>query len=294
MVATRQLKRVGSERWLFRTDRGDYGPITTDQVLDAIREHKIDLATQVSVTGTNTWTVAGEFALFREHYAVCERRWDDERLRAQADAMGRRIERRGHATRHAGRLVAVLVVVGLGFGGWVAWRLMKAEPLGLARIVRPLSVAPLPSAPPNARTVAMLPVVKDHKVARLAEPESYDTAGIAIDGGAVPPEFVTQMHFSLEGEVQMISAADLARVVESARQGLYGCAREAATRGPSFAGTDVAFTVASGHLAGVSAGAEARRNAPFLACIKAALARVKVPEFAGSERRGTVPLRFQP
>lgn len=290
--ATRQLQRVGSERWLYRTDRGDYGPVTTDRILDAIREQAIDLATPVSVLGTNKWGAAGEFPLFRDHYAACKRRWEEERLHAEAEALGKRMEMKGHASRGAGILLITGIIVAIGIGTLVVWRLSKAEPIGLAKIVRTAVVTPLPKPPTTPKTAPPPPVLKERKVARLSEPESYDTAGIAV-GTEVEGDHVTQMHFSDEGEVEMISAADLAAVVESARQGLYGCARDAAGRNADWSGTDVGFTVSPGHLTKVTVGADARGNAPFQACVKAALARVKVPTFGGSERRVTVPLRFQ-
>ena len=133
---TRQLQRVGAERWLYRTDRGDYGPVTTDLIFDGIRDRKIDLKTQVSVLGTNKWSAAGEFPLFRDHYAACQKRWEDERLHAEAEAIGKRMEMKAQTSRGAGILVAVGIVVALGFGAWVVWKLSKAEPLGLAKIVR--------------------------------------------------------------------------------------------------------------------------------------------------------------
>jgi hypothetical protein len=289
--STRQLQRVSSERWLYRTERGDYGPVTTDRIFAAIRERTIDLSTQVSVLGSNRWSAAGEFPLFRDHYAACQKRWDEDKLEQEAEALGKRIELQGHASRGAGLLVIAGIIAGLVVGGIVVWRLLKAEPLGLAKIVRPVALEPLPAPPPIAKKFAALPIQPERKIPRLSEPESYDTAGVAV--GDFESGHVTKMHFSEDGEVAMISAADLERIVESARQGLYACAREALQRNPSFPGTDVGFTVAPGRLGKVSVGAEARANAPFKACVKVALARVKVPNFGGSERRVTVPLRFQ-
>ncbi len=291
MTATRQLQRVSSEKWLYRTERGDYGPVSTDRIFDAIRERKIDLSTQVSLLGSNRWSAAGEFPVFRDHYAACQRRWDDEALQAEAEALGKRLEMKGHASRGAGLLVIAGITAGLVLGGIVVWRLLKAEPLGLAKIVRPIAVEALPAPPEIPKKYQVLPQPPEHKVARLYEPESYDTAGVAV--GDSEAGHVTKMHFSEDGDVEMISAADLARVVESARQGLYACAREAAQKNPAFAGTDVGFTVAPGRLTNMSVGVEARSNAPFKACVKAALGRVSVPSFGGSERRVTVPLRFQ-
>ncbi len=294
--STRQLTRVGSERWLYRTERGDYGPVTTDKIFDGIRERKIDLATQVSVLGTNKWSAAGEFPLFREHYSACKRRWEEEQLHAEAEAVGKRMELKAQTSRGAGIFLAVGVVVALGFGAWVVWRLSKAEPLGLAKVVRALVIEPLPTPVPVARGARAVPLKPEKKVARLSEPESYDTAGIAI-GETDDTAHVTQMHFSDDGDgdggAQGISAEDLSRVVENARRSLHGCATEAAARNSAFAGTEVGFSVAPGGITKVSVGTDARGNAPFIACVKAALGRVSVPSFSGNERRVSVPLRFQ-
>lgn len=293
--STRQLVRTGAERWLYRTERGDYGPVTTDKIFDAIREKKIDLSSQVSVLGSNRWSHAGEFPLFRDHYAACQRRWDEERLHAEAEAVGRKIERKGHASRRLSVLVVVGISVALGFAAWGAWRLFKAEPLGLARIVKASTLPELPAPPPITREAPPPPALSEKKIARLSEPESYDTAGVGIDDGGGAP-VVTKLTFDESGEAhqaESISAAELARVVESARSGLYACAREAAAKNASFRGTDVGFTVTSGRLAKITVGTDARGNAPFQACVKAALAKVAVPAFGGNERRVTVPLRFQ-
>lgn len=295
MSTTRQMKRVSKERWLYRTERGDYGPVTTDQMFDAVRDKTIDLSTQISVLGTNRWKAAAEFPLFREHYAACEKRWKEEELHAEAEAIGKRIELQGQASRGAGILVIVGIIAGLVAGGVVVWRLLKAEPLGLAKIVRPAVITPLPHPTPPKSSRARLPVPSEHKVARLYEPESYDTAGVMV--GEYESNHVTKMKFSEDGQVegsgQTISAADLSRVVNTAKQGLYACARTAIARDASFPGTDVGFTVSPNRLTGISVGVEARNNAPFKACVKAALVRIPVPAFSGSPRRVTVPLRFQ-
>jgi len=291
MVSTRQLKRVDADRWVYRTDRGDYGPMNTDGLLEAIEQKKVELTTMVSVVGTNRWAPVRDFALFRDHFETCRRRWDREELHKEAEAIGRRFENKRKVAASAWILVALGIVVGGASLAWVVWRLSLAEPVGFAKVGRVLAVLALPEAEKVQGDVVHIPVAAERKVARLYEPESYDTSGVAV-GGKVEGH-VTQMHFSEDGEVAAISQADLSRVVGSAREGLYGCAREAAVKSASFGGTEVAFTVAPGKLTQIGVGAEARSNPAFQACVKAALARVEVPSFAGSERRVTVPLKIQ-
>jgi hypothetical protein len=254
------------------------------------------MTTLVSVLPSNKWGAAGEFPLFRDHYAACQKRWETEQLHAEAEAIGKRMELKGHASRGAGLLLITGIVVALAFGTWVVWRLMKAEPLGLEKIARLPLIEALPKPLAISKAAPLVPIPKERKIARLSEPESYDTAGIAIEG-TVDTSSVQKLAFDEDGEVAdakpSISAADLGRVVESARQGLYGCARDAYARNAAFSGTDVGFTVSSGRLTKVTVGADARGNAPFQACVKSALGRVQVPQFGGNERRVTVPLRFQ-
>lgn len=291
MVATRQLKRIDKDRWVYRTDRGDYGPVTTDGLLEAIAERKIELGTMISAVGTNRWAPAGDFALFRDHYELCRKRWARDELHREAELIGQRIESKQKLAARFWLLLALGVVVGGSALGWVVWRLSQAGPVGFERLSFTASVPALPIPSKVKVTQEFLPAAKERKVARLYEPESYDTAGVAI--GAGDSGHVTQMHFSEDGEVQAISQAELEKVVASARTGLYACAREAALKSATFSGTEVGFTVTPGRITKIGVGAEARSNPAFQACVKTALARVAVPQFAGSERRVTVPLRIE-
>lgn len=291
MVSTRQLKRVDTDRWVYRTDRGDYGPVTTDGLLEAIAGRKVELSTQVSVVGTNRWAPAGDFALFRDHFELCRKRWEKEELHKEAELIGKRIESKRKMAARFWILLALGLVVGGSALGYVVYRISKAAPVGFDRLGLAVAIPPLPDAAKATPVDSFLPAAVERKVARLSEPESYDTAGVAV--GAVDEGHVRQMHFSEDGEVQGIDQADLDRIVAQARGGLHACARDAAVKSSAFQGTEVGFTVAPGAITKVRVGAEARSNPAFQACVKAALARVAVPTFAGSERRVTIPLRIQ-
>lgn len=291
MVATRQLKRVDKDRWVYRTDRGDYGPVTTDGMLEAIAERKVELGTPVSLVGTNRWAPAGDFAIFRDHFEVCRRRWAKEELHREAELIGQKIESKRKLAARFWLLLAVGVLVGGSAMGWLIWRLSQAGPVGFERVSVAWKIPALVSPAKVVATVEHLPAAKERKVARLFEPESYDTAGVAV--GAEDTGHVTQMHFSEDGEVAAISQADLDRVVSSARAGLYACAREAALKSEAFRGTEVGFTVTPGAISKIGVGAEARSNPAFQACVKAALAKVSVPTFSGIDRRVTVPLKIE-
>lgn len=291
MVSTRQLKRVDKDRWVYRTDRGDYGPVTTDGMLEAIAERKVELGTPISLVGTNRWAPSGDFALFRDHFELCRKRWAKEELHREAELIGQRIESKRKLAARFWLLLALGIVVGGSAMGWLVWRLSQAGPVGFERVSVSWSIPPLGTPTRLVSEVEHLPAAKERKVARLFEPESYDTSGVAV--GVEDTGHVTQMHFSEDGEVAAISQADLDRVVASARSGLYGCAREAALKSANFGGTEVGFTVTPGAIIKIGVGAEARSNPAFQACVKSVLAKVAVPRFAGSDRRVTVPLKIE-
>ncbi len=291
MTATRQMARVDSDRWIYRTSGGDFGPVTTDGMLEAIGRKKVVLETPISALGTQQWAPMGNFAIFRDHFEKCSEQWERAEHKRAAEEIGRRIELRQKTSAGAGLLIGLGSVAGLGVLAWVVWRLSLASPTGLDAMLRVVMVASLPAPDKTVSVAASVPVPVEQKVPRLGEPESYDTAGVAI-GLDANSNVVQKMHFDESGEVQAIPQESLDKIVGSARQGLYGCAREAAIRNPAFSGTEVAFTVAPGVITKVGVGAEARGNPAFLACVKATLARVSVPSFNGSERRVTVPLKI--
>ena len=41
--ATRQIARADTTRWFYRTEKGDFGPVSTDKLMDAMGKRVIDL-----------------------------------------------------------------------------------------------------------------------------------------------------------------------------------------------------------------------------------------------------------
>ncbi|MCC6621003.1 MAG: hypothetical protein IT385_07095 [Deltaproteobacteria bacterium] len=294
MSTTRQLGRVEVERWLYRTDKGDYGPVPTDKLLEAIAERKIDLATQVRLMSSDKWSSAAEHALFRNYYEKAKARWEVE------DAEKARIEReRSFLKKDRQRRVRtrVMLIGGaavLAIVAWWFWKQSLIEGVSLARAARLRTAPSLPVEVAEAPPPALIPDVRERRVPTLREPEdpiNYNVAGVKV--GETEQGTVTRMEFGEDGEVQEIDPALLSRVVESARQGVYACAREHVATNPGFTGTNVGFAVASGGLTRITVGAEVKKSPAFQSCVKAALNRVQVPSFEGSERYVTVPIRVE-
>jgi hypothetical protein len=291
MNETRQMARVDPTRWLYRTPKGDFGPVSTDKLLAAMMAKQIDLETLVSKVGTANWFPAGDVDLLRAHHAACRIAWEREAMTAEADAMGRSLERAQAARKGTsiGLVIGLLVVVVAGGGLW--WRLSRAEALGLDRAVPPLDAQPLPAWSSGARAQQGPPQIEPVLVARLQEGELLDTAGVRVGDSSAP--VVTKMEFGEDGEAagEALDAGELDRVVGTARQGLVRCAQQHATSNAGFSGTEVRFTVSPGRLTDFVVGREVAGSQTFRACVKAALSRVKVPPFQGNPRPVTVPLR---
>lgn len=297
MSTTRQLGRVEVERWLYRIEGGDYGPVPTDKLLEAIGDRKVDLGTQVKLLGQEKWSVAGEHALFRNYYEKCRARWtqeDADKVRVAREQAFVRKDRNAKLRLRAiliGGLAVMLIV------GWYLWRASSIEGLGLAHAARVRTTPSLPVNVDNGNTVSTMPDYSEKKFPILSEPESpinYDVAGVHVgEGGA--EQTVTRLSFGEDGEVADVQSLDpsvLSRIANDAKQGIYACAREHAASNPSFSGTDVGFAVTSGRIARISVGTEVRRSPAFQSCIKAALGRVSVPSFGGPERGVTIPVRI--
>lgn len=295
MSTTRQLGRVEVERWLYRTDKGDYGPVPTDKLLEAITERKIDLATQVRLMSTDRWTAAAEHALFRNFYEKCKARWeveDAEKARLEKERSFLEKDRR---RRLRTRLILGGGVLVLALVAWWFWKQSLIEGVSLARAARMRTAPSLPVEVAEAPPPALIPDARERRVPTLREPEdpiNYNVAGVKV-GDTEPQGTVTRMEFGEDGEVHEIDPGVLSRVVESARQGVYACAREHVASNAGFSGTNVGFAVASGGLTRITVGAEVKKSPAFQTCVKAALARVQVPAFEGSERYVTVPIRVE-
>jgi len=268
-------------RWLTRRDGVDFGPFSTEQVVEMISRREIDLGTLVCDVAERKWEPLGSHAEFRTHYAVAEKSWTAE----DADQHERQLRTRRRLTGGAWRALLIGGLVVLVVAGWMAWRLSRAEPTGILQAV----TLGLPPALPAMRPVLEprpLLIPPGTQIRRLREGAHYDTAGVGVEGRGT--DLVQTMSFG--GDANELSDAALNKVVAAARRKLTGCAQSLAARSESFTGTRVSFVVRSGGLGAFTVGSEVSADRPFKACIKAALRSVSVPTFGGAQRKVTVPL----
>ena len=133
-----------------------------------------------------------------------------------------------------------------------------------------------------------LPEIKTRPVSRLAEPISYDTAGVGVEGseGVRAPV----MNFNA-GSSDQLPEAKVKSIMRSARKGMVSCARSAAQSNPDFTGTKVRFIIRSGKIGSLTVGKEVASNGAFRQCVKRVTQRISVPKFSGDERSVTIPLK---
>ena len=276
--------------WLVRRDAVDYGPYATEEILASIASKEVHLGTLIAEISHAEFEPLGSWGVFRDHYAECQARWDQEAAEAEA----RRVERRMRAVRMVRittfAIVLVIALGSAGFGGWVAWRRAQAKSTGIGSGVAIASVPELPDlkAVPQ-RNVAELPPIKTRPVSRLAEPISYDTDGVGIQGseGVRAPV----MNFNA-GSGDQLPEAKVRSIMGSARKGMVGCARAAAQANPEFMGTKVRFIIRSGRIGSLTVGKEVAGSGAFRQCVKRVIQGISVPQFRGDERSVTIPLKL--
>ncbi len=278
----------------MRRDDVDYGPFSTEQVLEQIRAREVGLGSMITLLGSDEWEPVGTHELFRDHYAACAAAWEVEEAEQGAD----RHERQMKAMRVVGggtwRLGLAGLAVALALGGWFAWRILNAKPTGVLSAVALAAPPTLPAPPTVGAAVPALPIPAATEFAVLKEPVyvSYDTAGVAIEGTEDGEQVVQTLNFDDDSGDELSDAA-VERIVAAARRRLEPCALEAATRSETFTGTRMTFWLQSGRLGRLTVGAEVNANPRFKACVKAALSGISVPTFGGQQRKVTVPLRVQ-
>jgi hypothetical protein len=279
VAIVRRNKR--SVRWLTRKGGVDFGPFTTEQVVEMIRAREVQLGTMVCDVAVRQWEPLGSHATFRAHYAEAEQNWAS----AAADEHARQLRTKRLLTGGAWQLVLVGTLVVLAFGGWMAWRMSRAEPTGILEAVRIAQPPTLPAAI-AAVTPVPLAIPAGTAVRRLREVTNYDTSGVGLEGQG--GDLVTTMSF--DDDAKGLSDAAFKKIVAVSRRKLAGCAQAAAVRSERFTGTRVSFVVSSGGLGSFTVGSEALGDRPFKACIKRALKGISVPSFQGSQRKVTIPL----
>jgi len=258
-------------------------------MLKAIDVKDVDLGTLVTRMGTEAWQPAGVHSGFRDHYAHCEARWQEEALDADVAREERKLKSMDRLKGGVGKGLIVGVVVVLAFGGWLAYRLMHAEPTGIMKVVEVPDVPALPALPTRATSAPPLKIASAVNVKRRREFEHFDTAGVRAAG----KERALRGTLDLDAKGGGVSAAALRRIKSGVRKRLTPCLRAALGRGFKARKVTVTYIVRSGRLGGITLSRKALKDRRLTACVKRVIKRTRVPSFKGPERRVRQGFRIQ-
>lgn len=289
------------KQWLVRRDGVDHGPYTTDELLGLIEHRTVDMGSELADVASMTWEPMGVYAQFRDHYATCSGKWEEQELHAETDRHARKLEAMSKVKGGTWKLATVGLLVLVGVGGLLVWRLAHAEPTGITSVLRTIELYELPrpkkasTNPPRVAQAAAQPVpVLEEKALRRrwsgtgsGTGSSGSVSGVRLEGQGPRPE--TSFSFDEDGKAAgtPLAGSAMDRIKREARQRLVRCGSKLTSS------ASVSFLVKSGRLGGFTVGKSAIKNRAFKACIKKQLRSISVPTFSGSERRVSVPLTLQ-
>ena len=111
-------RKKRSPRYLIRRDDGDFGPYTINEVRDAIEAREVNLGTEIQEVGGESWQPAGVFAEFRDYYATCQTRWENEELDRSVAVQENKLRAMGKVKSGAWKIIVlgILIVSALARG----------------------------------------------------------------------------------------------------------------------------------------------------------------------------------
>lgn len=276
-------RRRGSRgpRYLIRRDDGDFGPFSVDEVKGQIGDRKVDLGSSVQEVGGEDWQPAGMFAMFREHYALCEKRWAEETLNRDVEVEARKLRHMDQVKGGVGKFTLIAGLLALVFAAWWVFRMMHTEATGIDEVVSIPVIPPLPAMTAQRSTPMALPPVLAVRVKPLYEPTFHDTAGVRTQerSGA------GARTFDFDDDGSGLTQKVRSRIKRRMHGRIRVCAEAAARRGASFRHVRVTYRIRSGRLSDLTVGKPAFANKGFVACVKRAHRTTKVPAFSGSGDR---------
>lgn len=287
-------RRRRQNRWLARREGKDYGPYNDDELKECIARREIDLRSEICAVSTGTWSTVGEHAELRDFYSGLSERWNREALEASVDAQERKMEVMDKVKSGTWKLVVLGLLVVVGLGSWVIYRIMHAEPTGIMSAIVIDEVATLPELAVEKSDRVEIAEVAATKVKRIKERETYNTSGVGAEGTGATP--TTSLSFDPDGGGgggPSLSSGQISRITSNASPKLVSCAMKTRNKGPAFSKTNVSFLIKSGRLGGMTLGRAALKNKAFVSCVRRVLRGISVPKFGGSERRVTIPIRFR-
>ncbi len=285
-----------AQRWLIERDGIDYGPYSTKQVIEQLFKEELNADATLYDIEQDRRAPLSEFNVFDETLVA----WGHEkaeRQKRQAEEAARGAARRRKRIV-LGTVLGTLLVVG-GTGGGYAWyRATRPEPV---KAYLPTLVTRIQTALPAVNLPEELPETP-------AEVEEKRRAAVAVatqqrqrvEAARAAAQLAEEERLANESAVVDLNARDGGRrfdrpsfdaAVARRNQQLTRCLQDEVRRDPSLKSLEVKVTVIPrGDLINVRLG---DGSSAGNACVRAALAGLKVPPFDGTNLTVSLPFSFQ-
>ncbi|MEC8025356.1 MAG: DUF4339 domain-containing protein [Myxococcota bacterium] len=305
-------RRFARSRWLYQDQGRDIGPFRPDEIGELLATKKITADTLVRETTSQQWKKLGSIADFT---STLQEAAETEAARAKEKAFEKKVIAARTKRRIPLVIGAATVLAAGAIGGWFAWHQYKAGDIApssgfTSSLLKSLALQPVPlraylktSGPISwaEENVELRTSTKDtvRRKAGGASRQKSATHNAARRGvndldPEAAPGGVRELSFEDDGNDigRELDAGDVQYVRNTVAPRLVRCAQNVASNQPGWPGTSIRFSIAnSGRLGSIRIGANGRKTASFVACVKKAIAGIKVKPFDGPGRTLTVPLR---
>ena len=318
-------------RWLYQKDGRDVGPCSPAEVKGLLTSGEIGPETMVRDSARHEWHRVREVWAFVEFLKEIQTEREHSRQAHEFDKAVTQHKKSTSGVWSlvgVGALVAAAVGGWIGWSQWSAWA--QGAPTEIERtLIRELALPSVPAAPGLGETspIAWAEESVHRRQARAQAPsapgEVKETAvrrprpaatakGSAVEstesgeaeGGSYLPtaddlsgaaKNAPVQEFSFEDGQKVgreLESSDVGAIIAEATPKLVSCAQKEASRSPGFPGTTVSFAiVGSGRMGSARVGHNGSRSKAFVACVRSALAQVKVSPFDGQGKTVSIPLR---
>lgn len=279
------------ERWTYRKSGMDYGPFSTHDIQELIKQHQIDGQTELYNVRTRERKPLDQWPAMARFRAEFLRQEAEERKRREVLHEVSRFER----TVERQRKLPIVLVVMIMIGGAVAYFIFEeASP----------SVSAYPLDFFKELSIERLPLLTESELATLRpQPQKTMEApikskarknGRSQSAPALELDVSSPVEVDLTGEEddgRQLTMDDLDRVQKSVSPGLVSCFREEAARRPEFEGGSVVlYVMGNGDVKLSRLATRPPASAELGSCARRAVSGVKVPPFSGSAQVMNIPI----
>ena len=282
----------GAELWLAHRDGLDFGPFSTDELIQRVRDQEFDDETTVQDLATGIRQPLRAFPDFEKPLGrlLAERKARAQVQAAEHTARVKTVKKAGKGVFVFGTIGGLAVVGGLV---WVLAHKPLPKPIAFAEVARTVGRSFDPPVLEPAEAVAERLYKEERKRRKKARVRAMRAADQkVVDGysGDAPAPAVTSLDMSDDdsGDAAKFSQAAVDKVLARANGSIQGCLRKELKRNPKLGSVRLAFWVTpSGRTKG--AGVQGKSTVLFGKCMVGVVESLKFPAFSGAQRKVSVP-----